>query len=287
MNWLMYVSWLVGPALQITLLTFMIQRKLHVVFPRFFSYILFQTVKSGFLFVIYRYYDGIYFDAYWTGNAISVLLAVTVMDEILHNLFKQYGGIQNLGSLIFRWACGLLLLLSIVNAFSSQQASTDRVVSAVLAFDRSVRIMQCGLFLLLMVLCRFLRNCWHQHVFGIALGFGVFASIELMLVSIVMQYGDGSAAIVSLVKSAAYNAVTFLWISYLRRQNQSIPEIDVAPQLNALNMALVASTHAGANDFLVMVEQAVDRVLSRGSWPRPAAKGVQIVGRKTEPEERN
>ena len=287
MNWLMYVSWLVGPALQITLLTFMIQRKLHVVFPRFFSYILFQIVKSGFLFVIYRYYDGSYFDAYWAGNAISVLLAVTVMDEILHNFFKQYGGIQNLGSLIFRWACGLLLLLSIVNAFSSQQASTDRVVSAVLAFDRSVRVMQCGLFLLLMVLCRFLKNCWRQHVFGIALGFGVFASIELMLVSIVMHYGDGPVAIVSLMKSAAYNTVTLLWIISLRRQSQSIPEIDVAPQLNALNMALVASTHAGANDFLLMVEQAVDRVLSRGSWPRPSAKGAQIVGRKPEPEERN
>ncbi len=287
MNWLMYVSWLVGPALQITLLTFMIQRKLHVVFPRFFSYILFQIVKSGFLFVIYRYYDGSYFDAYWAGNAISVLLAVTVMDELLHNLFKQYGGIQNLGSIIFRWACGLLLLLSIVTAFSSQQASTDRVVSAVLAFDRSVRVMQCGLFLLLMVLCRFLRNCWRQHVFGIALGFGVFASIELMLVSIVMHYGDGPVAIVSLVKSAAYNAVTLFWIISLRRQSQSIPEIDVAPQLNALNVALVASSHAGGNDFLLMVEQAVDRVLSRGSWPRPSAKGTQIVGRKPEPEERN
>jgi hypothetical protein len=287
MNWLMYVSWLVGPALQITLLTFMMQRKLHIVFPRFFSYILFQIVKSGFLFVIYRYYEGSYFDAYWTGNAISVLLAVTVMDEILHNLFKQYGGIQNLGSVIFRWACGLLLLLSIVNAFSTQVANADRVVTAVLAFDRSVRIMQCGLFLLLMLLCRFLRHCWRQHVFGIALGFGVFASIELMLVSIVMHYGNGSVAIVSLVKSAAYNAVTLLWIIYLRRQSQSIPEMEVAPQVNALKMALVASTHAGGNDFLLMVEQAVDRVLSRGSWPRPSAKGAQIVARKPEPEERN
>ena len=287
MNWPMYVSWIVGPTLQITLVIFMVRRKLHVVFPRFFSYILFQIVKSGFLFVIYRYYEGSYFDAYWTGNAISVLLAATVMDEILHNLFKQYGGIQNLGSLIFRWSCGLLLLLSIVNAFSSQQANADRVVSAVLSFDRSMRIMQCGLFLLLMVLCRVLRNCWRHHVFGIALGFGVFASIELILVSIVMHYGNGHVATVSLVKSAAYNAVTLLWIMYLRRQSESIPEIDVAPELNPLNMTLIASSPAGSGDFLLMVEQAVDRVLSRGSWPRPSAKGAQIVGRKPEPEERN
>jgi hypothetical protein len=272
----MYVSWLVGPVLQITLLIFMIQRKLQVVFPRFFSYIVLQTVKSGILFLIYRYDHDNYFDAYWSGNAISVLLAVTVMDEMLHNLLKQYGGIQSLASIIFRWACGLLLLLSIVNAFSSQQTNADRVVSAVLAFDRSVRVMQCGLFVLLMILCRFLRNCWRQqHVFGIALGFGIFASIELILVSIVMHFGDGPVAILSLVKSAAYNGVTLLWIMYLRRQSEPILEIDVAPQLSALNVSLVAATEAGDSGF------------SRASWARPSVKGSQIVGRKPEREERN
>src|SRR5215831_17574511 len=121
MNWLTYGSWLAGPALQIILLTFMVRRKLHGVFPRFFSYILFQILKSGILFVTYRYFHEGYFDAYWTGNAISVLLAVTVMDEILHSLFQQYGGIQTLGSTIFRWACGLLLLLAIVGALSNHE----------------------------------------------------------------------------------------------------------------------------------------------------------------------
>jgi hypothetical protein len=287
MNSVMYVSWLVGPVLQITLLFFMMQRKWHVVFPRFFSYIIFQIVKSGILFVIYRYRQENYFDAYWTGNAISVLLAVTVMDEILRNLLAEYGGIQTLTSLIFRWSCGLLLLLSIVSAFSSEQTSADRVVSAVLAFDRSVRVMQCGLFFLLMILCRFLRNCWRQHVFGIALGFGIFASIELVLVSIVMHFGDGPVAMVSLVKSAAYNGVTALWIMYLRRQDESIVGIDAVPQLNALNVSLAGTTQAADDGFLSMVEQAVDRVLSRSSWPRPSVNGSQIIGRKPEREERN
>jgi hypothetical protein len=287
MNGIMYVSWLLGPVLQITLLVFMIRRKLQVVFPRFFSYIVLQIVKSGILFLIYRYNREGYFDAYWSGNAISVLLAVAVMDEILHNLLKQYEGIQSLTTIIFRWSCGLLLLLSILNAFSSQQTSADRVVSVVLAFDRSVRVMQCGLFFLLMILCRVLRNCWKQHVFGIALGFGIFASIELMLVSIVMHFGDAPVAILSLVKSAAYNGVTLLWVIYLRRQNESILEIDAAPQLNALNVSLVASPQAGDNGFISMVEQAVDRVLSRGSWPRPSVQGSEIIGRKPEREERN
>lgn len=287
MNGIMYLSWIAGPVLQIILLILMVRRKLQLVFPRFFSYVVFQIVKSGILFVIYRYDHSNYFDAYWSGNAISVLLAVTVMDEILNNLLKQYGGIQSLTSIIFRWSCGLLLLLAIVNAFSSQQTGADRVVSAVLSFDRSVRVMQCGLFFLLMILCRFLRNCWKQHVFGIALGFGIFASIELILVSIVMHFGDAPVATLSLVKSAAYNGVTFLWIMCLRRQTESILEIEVAPQFNALNVSLAGSIEAGDIGFLSMVEQAVDRVLSRGSWPRPVVKGSEIIGRKPEREERN
>jgi hypothetical protein len=287
MNGIMYLSWIAGPVLQITLLILMVRHKLQSVFPRFFSYIVFQIVKSGILFVIYRYDHENYFDAYWSGNAISVLLAVTVMDEILNNLLKQYGGIQSLTSIIFRWSCGLLLLLAIVNAFSSQHTGADRVVSAVLAFDRSVRVMQCGLFFLLMILCRFLRNCWKQHVFGIALGFGIFASIELILVSIVMHFGDAPVAILSLVKSAAYNGVTLLWIMCLRRQTESILEIEVAPQFNVLNVSLAGSIQAGDIGFLSMVEQAVDRVLSRGSWPRPTVKGSEIIGRKPEREERN
>ncbi len=283
----MYASWAAGPILQTTLILFMFQRKLHRVFPRFFSYIIFQIVKSGILFVVYRYSQENYFDAYWAGNALSVLLGVVVMDEILQHLLKKYGGIQKLASVIFRWACGLLILLSIVNAFSMHQASADRVVSAVLLFDRSVRVMQCGLCILLMILCRFLRNCWRQHVFGIALGFGIFACIEMVLVSVVLYFGDGPAAIVSLIKSSAYNAVTMLWIVYLKRPVESTLEIEEADQLTGLNVMLVGSTEAGDPGFISMVEQMADRVLSRHSWPKPVVQGSQIIGRKPQPEERN
>jgi hypothetical protein len=284
---IMYVSWLVGPLLQLTLLVCMVQRKLHWVFPRFFSYVVFQILKTGILFVTYRYYQANYFDAYWTGNAISVLLSVTVMDEILHNLLKQYGSIQRLSALIFRWSCGLLLLLSVVTAFSTQEGGSDRVISVVLAFDRSVRFMQVGLFLLLLILCQLLRNCWRQHVFGIALGFGIFASIELILVSVVMYFGEGQGAIISLIKSAGYNAITLLWVVYLRRPSESMAVLELRPQADALNLPLAAEPQAGDSEFLSMVEQAVDRVLSRGSWPRPSARGSHIVGRKPVPEERN
>jgi hypothetical protein len=291
MNWLMYGSWLAGPLLQITLLIFMFRQKFHVEFPRFFSYILFQTLKSGCLFVLYRYFPENYFEAYWTGNAVSVIFAVAVMDEILRSLFKEYGGIQSLGTTIFRWSCGLLLLLAIIGALSSGEAGGDRVVAAVFSFDRSMRLMQVGLFLLLMLLCRVLRDCWRQPVFGIALGFGVFASVELILLSVVMLSGSSHAATISLLKSMAYNAVTLVWIGYLRQQPQLVPTVEAALNPNPFGMGMALAGSGAVSDpdahFMLRVEQAVDRVLSRSDWPRPSTKGSRIVSRKPNPEEGN
>jgi hypothetical protein len=288
MNSLTYVNWLAGPLLQITLLIFMVLRKVHKQFPRFFSYILFQTLKSACLFVAYRYFPDNYFDAYWTGNAVSVIFTVAVMDEILHSLFKEYGGIQILGTTIFRWSCGLLVLLAILGA-SSSDAAGDRLVAVVFAFDRSVRLMQVGLFLLLMFLCRSLKNCSRQQVFGIALGFGVFASVELILVSIVMWYGNGHASTISLLKSTAYNAVTLVWIGYLKQEPQLVPKLEAANDAAAFGLALATSPPVSDPDasFMLRVEQAVDRVLSRNNWPISTAEGSRIVGRKPHPEEGN
>ena len=289
MNWLSYVSWLAGPLFQIALLTFMVRHKFQGTFPRFFSYIIFQILKSACLFVAFRYFNDNYFDLYWTGNAISLLFTVAVMDEILRHLFEEYGGIQVLGLTIFRWSCGLLFLVAIVGAMSSAEGNEDRIVAAVFSFDRSMRLMEIGLFLLLMLLCRLLKDCWRQPVFGIALGFGVFASVELILVSFVMWNGNGHAEGISLLKSMAYNAVTLVWIGYLRRAPQLVPRIEPSMDANTVGMAL--ATCSGVVDpeanLMLRVEQAVERVLSRGDWPRPRISGSRIVGRKPNPEEGN
>jgi hypothetical protein len=134
-----------------------------------------------------------------------------------------------------------------------------------------------------MILCRLLRNCWRQQVFGVALGFGVFASIELILVSVAMHYGGSVALSVGLAKSVAYNAVTILWIGYLSQQTHSIPAVEMAPRLDVA----LANPAGGTDAFLTMVERAVEDVISRNPWPRPNTRGPQVVGREPGPGESN
>lgn len=261
-----YASWILGPVLQITLLALMIRRKLRLTFPLFFSYILFQLLKSGCLSLVYRYAPGDYFDAYWTGNAISVFLALMVMDEIWRQLFGNYQGFQRLGSLLFRWACVLLLLIAALVATSTQHTNADRVIAAVFTFDRTMRLMQCGLVFLLVALSRYVRSIWRRQVFGIALGFGIFASIELILVSILSRYGARQIESISLLKSMAYNSVTVLWIGYVRLASPAPRAVVTQPQFEDWNLALLGSSGAaGDAPFLTMVEGAVERVLAKSS----------------------
>jgi hypothetical protein len=290
MNWLMYVSWFAGPLLQITLSVFMVRRGFHKMFPRFFTYILFQTLKSTCLFIAFRYSSNeIYFDAYWTGNAISVLLTVAVMDEILRNLFKEYGGVQIVGTTIFRWSCGLLLVLAILSALSNRDGAADTVVAAVFGFERGVRVMQVGFFLLLMLLSRALKNCWRQPVFGIALGFGVFASVELILVSFVLARGNIHGAKISLIKSMAFNLVTLVWTGYLSQHPERVRSVDGILAAGAPGMAFAGPDGVADGDmgFMLRVEQAVDRVLSRSDWPRSNVEASQVVVRRPRPEDNN
>jgi hypothetical protein len=278
-----YASWILGPVLQITLLAFLWTRKLRPIFPRFFTYIAFQVIKSAALFVVYRYAHADYYYAYWTGNAVSVLLAVTVMDEVWRNLFRPYEGLQKLGSVLFRWACALLAVIAVSSAVSGAGSAPDRVADAILNFDRSMRLMQCGLFLLLVLLSRLLKHFWRQHVFGIALGFGIFASIEFLVVSLMLRYGDAHIEAMSLIKSASYNVVTLLWIAYIRQRR---PMAVASPQLTDWNLAFEGPlVGTEAPSFMTMVEQAAERVLARSAWTRTPGKGLRVVGGDTNPNE--
>ena len=287
MNSLMYVTWLLGPLLEASLIIVMLKRGAQGRYPRFFAYIVFQVLKSVVLFFVYHYFASNYFYAYWTGNALSVLLSVTVLDEIWRSLFRSYEGIQSLGSILFRWACALMFLMTIVGAINFQQSGADRVVSAMLALDRNMRQVQFGLFLLVLLLCRYLKNLWQDHVFGIALGFGVFAAVELVLVTFLSRFGDANIAVVSLIKSVAYIMVTLLWLGYLRRPEQ-LP-VRQLQEASVWNNALITEPSVALNQpFLTMVEQAVERVLSHTApWPKSVSKGSQIVSRKPQAEDCN
>ncbi|HSZ02437.1 MAG TPA: hypothetical protein VK788_23270, partial [Terriglobales bacterium] len=181
--------WIAHPVLELSLAGVMYWRRLHRTFPVFFAYIVFQVVNFLVLFPIYQWGSGpnatdraitAYFDAYWVSAAISVAIGFKVIHEIFLDMLRPYPNLKDLGTLLFKWAALVMLLVAMVVAVASQQGDDEPLVQAVIIMQRSVRFIQCGLILFLLFFSRHMGISRRQLSFGIALGFGSFACVELV-----------------------------------------------------------------------------------------------------------
>src|SRR5207244_6294160 len=205
--------WMIQPVLQLGVAGIMFRRKLHQTFPVFFAYILFQIPIFCLVFAAYEWGSySQYFYTYWICAAISLVLGFKVIHEIFVDVFRPYHALKDLGSVLFKWAGLVMLLVAGVVAASSTAASDGPIVQAILTMQTSVRLIQCGLVLFLLVFSKYLGVSWRQRNFGIALGFGTFASIELLLVALgASSLGVGTMSR-SMINMSAYNCAIVVWL---------------------------------------------------------------------------
>ena len=237
-----YVLWMSGPALQALVCVAMVRRQLVGGCPWFFAYTFFHTFREGVLFYVYhRTTPANYFWAYWIGQALSAALGFAVIYEIYGNVFRQYDAIRRLGSLLFRWAAAVLLIVTVVVAASSQGSEANRAVEAVITLERSVRVIQCGLLFLLFAFASYFGLSWKHYVFGIALGFGVFVSVEMAAITLRGQLGPIARGTWTLVNSAAYYCAILIWVGYFLAPQPAAKKVEKIPKydLEAWNRALL------------------------------------------------
>ena len=171
---LVYVFWLVAPALQSAIGYRMWIRRLYRDYPLFLAYTIEQLLR--FLVLFYCYQLGIrdvYRHAYIGWEAADVVIKFGVICELFSHVFRAYEGIRKLGFALLRWASVILLFIAVIVAASTQGSDSDRFLAGFFAMQRSVEIVQGGLLFLLFVLSSSLGLHWKHETLGIALGFGV------------------------------------------------------------------------------------------------------------------
>src|SRR6266480_6236919 len=177
--------WMIQPVLQLGVAGIMLRRKLHKTFPVFFAYIVSQLPIFCLVFSAYKWgnYEE-YFYTYWICAAISLVLGFKVIHEIFLDVFRPYHALKDLGSVLFKWAALVMVLVAIVVAASSSVSSDGPMVEAVITAQRCVRVVRVGLVLLLLVFSKYVGISWKHFSFGVALGFGAFALVELLVVAL-------------------------------------------------------------------------------------------------------
>jgi hypothetical protein len=272
------VLWFAHPTLQAVVAAIMIWRKLHRTFPIFFTYVVFQIVTFALTYPFHdpRYYT-IFFYSYWATTAVSVVLGFKVIHEVFLDVFRPYHTLRDLGSVLFKWA-GLVMLMVAGVVAASTSVAGEPVVTGILTLQRSVRVVQCGLVLFLLVFSRYLGTSWRQKSFGIALGFGAFASVELSLVAMGSVLDNQMMS--SFVNMAAYNLTILIWLGYALVKSPAREQAAALLRPQRWEQSLNDIQHPVAADSLIpMFESMVDRALSRSNPdPGPVASQELKVG---------
>ena len=278
--------WIAQPVLQLIVAGLLLWRKLHKTFPVFLAYTAFQPLQFCITFPLYKWGDyTIYFASYWICQAVSLALGFKVIHEIFLDVFRPYHALKDLGSVMFKWAALVMLLVAGVVAAGSAVPHQGPLVQAVLTVQRCVRVTQCGLILFLLVFSRYLGVSRKQQSFGIALGFGGFATVELAVVALHAS-GQIDQHTSDIINTVCYNLAILTWMGYVL-----MPSVARDAQANLLmsqrwNQSLSDLHQPTTGDSLIpMFEGMVDRALSKGNpepvmMVRTAAAGAGGSSRK-------
>jgi hypothetical protein len=259
------ILWCAQPILQSALAVILWRRKLHKQFPVFFIFLLTQVANFAVIFPIWLTGNySFYFAPFWLGEAINAVVGFKVIHEIFIDVFRPYHTLKDLGTLLFKWAGVVMLLVSVVVAFSNSFDQSP-LIHALTTLQRSVRIVQLGLILFLLLFSRFLGVSRKQISFGISLGFGLFAGAELMMYAL-NSGGYVKQSQMDQINMMAYLVAVSIWLGY-SVSRQAVRAAGLNPlQTQRWEQGLADLQHPEVSDSLIpMFEGMVERAFSRSS----------------------
>ncbi|HKU28040.1 MAG TPA: hypothetical protein VJQ54_21405 [Candidatus Sulfotelmatobacter sp.] len=242
----------------------MIRRGLLRNFKFFFAYIVTQLFTFAVLFPAYvwRSYSAAFYLS-WCLNAVSVTFGFLVIHEIFVDVFKSFHTLRDLGTVLFKWAGLVMLLVAGVVSVSTNSSEIPPWMQAIITSQRCVRIIQVGMVLFLLFFAHYVGVSRRQHSFGIALGFGSFSVIELILIcSWVGNHLSGPT--ISMANMVAYNSSLLVWLGYVAVKRPVRDASTSLLQPQRWERSLTDIHHPLPADSLIpMFESMVDRALSR------------------------
>jgi hypothetical protein len=219
MLFLRYYFWVAPHVLLILLLIRSFQRGLHRRLPIFFCFALFEFIQFLVLFAVSRILPPTSTEAYrWVlvpGAAISSCLQFGVIYELADELVLSRSSLAGVLGPGLRWGAAMLLLLSAVAGAMLPRISVQHVANIFQALDFTSSLLQTGLLLGLFLFSRVLHISWRNQSTGVALGFGVAASLELATAALRTYFGKSGFIAVDMVQMAAFHVSVVVWLVYV------------------------------------------------------------------------
>jgi hypothetical protein len=217
----------------------------------------------------------VYFYTYWSFYTISAVAIFFVIREIFCHVTEPVPGIRRFGLLAFNWVAAISVIISVSSALPLKGLGAG-LMSIGFQVMRCVSILELCLVAFLALFIHSLGRSFRSMAFGIALGFGLQAAMELIL-SVVATRGFALNVNVNLALQIIITFVLAGWMTYFllpepeaEREAITLPVSSSLIRWNEIASALGHSTPhvavgASRATFLQDVEQVVDKVLTKNS----------------------
>src|SRR5450755_446402 len=198
-----YIFWFADPILMAAIAASMYRRQLHREFPFFFNYVVFQVLSFAIEFPL-RNWTNIFYVS-WTTTALSMVVTFGVLLEIFKDAFRPYEALRDLSIILFRWCALVVLLVAGMWAVTSWHTNDlDSLTNGIYLVSRCVRMMQCALVFFMLLFSEYLGISRRNVVFGISIGFGFFAGVNMLVITALAHRSLLSNASLRRLNSLAY-----------------------------------------------------------------------------------
>jgi hypothetical protein len=210
-------------------------------FPFFGAYAVFTLFANVLLYLVrVQGLKDIYFYTYWICEAVGVILGFAVVYEVFGKLLTPYPALRRLALSIFQWSTIVLVLMGCVVLYAQSAAEQNKFAAAIMVVEEATRIIEVGLLMFLFLFSTAFGLHWRQCVFGMALGLGIFATAELVGITMRNYWGAALNNSFSMVRALAFSVSLMVWAGYLlvREKEASLAEAPHHGQLEQWNQAL-------------------------------------------------
>lgn len=218
MSFASYYLWIAPHLLLALFLVLVMRRGWHTQLPIFAAYVVFELVQFITLFIIFLH-DPIPVATYrWVlvfGRGINAILGLGVIYELANQLLLSRSSLASILRPILRAALAALALVAAIVSGSLSGLSVQRVINTFEVLDFSWSLMFAGMLLVLFVFARALRISWGNWVAGVALGFGISASIDLASAAFRAALGKSAFIAVDITQMAAFHVCVLIWLMSL------------------------------------------------------------------------
>jgi hypothetical protein len=183
-----------------------------------------------------------YFYVYWISYALEAILSLLVIYSIFKLAMAPLKGLQTLGMLVFRWVAAISVSVAIGVAVTPHLSGIKFMVAMITQLQQTSSILTLCLLLFVCFAIRPMGLSFRSRIFGVSLGLGVFATVNLVNSAWLARYAN-MYSVFSVVNGLTVFLTLLTWSAYFafpepKRRIIVLPTTSPFLRWNQISLAL-------------------------------------------------